>query len=115
MYKLKTQHRIYASHKLKDQGGKCTRLHGHQYEVILEIHKKELDYKNMVIDTHIINEIFNSFIGVDHLDLNAFLQDENPTMELMSKYFYDNLITQIPELYSITIYETPEACVTYTK
>lgn len=115
MYKLKTRHRIYASHKLKDQGGKCTRLHGHQYEIILETHKNELDYKNMVYDTHEINERFNEFIQCDHLDLNTFMNEENPTMEYMSKYFYDNLKQKIPELYSVTVYETPEASVTYKK
>lgn len=113
MFKLKTQHRIYASHKLKDQGGKCTRLHGHQYEVILEIHSKKIDYKNMVYDTHQINKIFDKYIQCDHMDLNSFMNESNPTMEFMSKFFYKGLKEKIPELYSVTIFETPEASVTY--
>lgn len=115
MYKLKTQHRIYASHKLKDQGGKCTRLHGHQYEVILEIRRNELDYRNMVYDTHELNVIFDEYIGCDHMDLNSFMDEENPTMEFMSEYFYNGLKEKIPDLYSVTIFETPEASVTFIK
>lgn len=113
MYTLKLQNRIYASHYLKDQGGRCTKLHGHQYEIILEIKTGELDGKNMIIDTYELEKIFNNFIGVDHLHLNDFMQTDNPTMEFMSKYFYDNLKKEIPDLSSVTVYETPEACVKY--
>lgn len=113
MYTLKSQHRIYASHYLKDQGGRCARLHGHQYEIILSIETDDLDYKNMIIDTYELEKVFNDFIGVDHLDLNEFMDCENPTMEFMSKYFYDELKKDLPDLKSVTVYETPEACVTY--
>ena len=113
MYTLQSQHRIYASHRLKDQGGKCTRLHGHQYEIILTLKTNELDYKNMIIDTYELEEVFNEFIDVDHLDLNTFMDSDNPTMEFMSKYFYEHLKDKLPDLVSVTVYETPEACVTY--
>lgn len=113
MYTLNSQHRIYASHYLKDQGGRCEKLHGHQYEIILEIKQDELDYKNMIIDTYEVEKIFNDFIGVDHLHLNEFMNEDNPTMEFMAKYFYDNLKKQIPNLNSVTVYETPEGSVKY--
>lgn len=113
MYTLNSQHRIYASHYLKDQGGRCEKLHGHQYEIILEIKQDELDYKNMIIDTYEVEKIFNDFIGVDHLHLNEFMNEDNPTMEFMAKYFYDNLKEQIPNLNSVTVYETPEGSVKY--
>lgn len=113
MYKLKTEHTIYASHYLKDQGGKCMKLHGHEYKIILELHKKELDYKNMVIDTHRVNQLFNEFIGSDHLDLNIFLDTDNPTMEYMAEHFYYNMKQVLPCLYSVTVYETRDSCVTY--
>lgn len=113
MYTLNSQHRIYASHYLKDQGGRCEKLHGHQYEIILEIKQDDLDYKNMIIDTYEVEKIFNDFIGVDHLHLNEFMNEDNPTMEFMAKYFYDNLKKQIPNLNSVTVYETPEGSVKY--
>lgn len=113
MYTLNSQHRIYASHYLKDQGGRCEKLHGHQYEIILEIKQDDLDYKNMIIDTYEVEKIFNDFIGVDHLHLNEFMNEDNPTMEFMAKYFYDNLKKQIPNLNSVTVYETPEGSVRY--
>lgn len=113
MYILTSKHRIYASHYLKDQGGKCENLHGHQYEIILTIKSKELDYKNMIIDTYELESIFNNFIGTDHLHLNEFMNTENPTMEFMSRYFYEHLKKEIDGLFSVTVFETPEASVTY--
>lgn len=113
MYELKTQHRIYGCHKLKNQGGCCTKWHGHQYEIILALRANSLDYRNMIIDTYDLEKIFNSFIGTDHLNLNEFMDCEDPTMEAISKFFYDNLKPKIPELYSVTVYETSDASVTY--
>ena len=84
-YSLKTRHRIYASHKLKNYHGKCNLLHGHQYEIILEIRQEELNNLNMVMDTHKIHEIFNKYIKCDHMDLNTFMNESNPTMEFMAK------------------------------
>ena len=115
MYELKTKHRLYCSHHLKGHIGKCRNLHGHEYYIILEIHKKELNEINMVYDTHKINDIFNRYVVTDHLDLNEFLGVDNPTMEIMAKIFYDDLKHIIPELYSVTVQETPEARVTYVE
>lgn len=113
MFILKTTHTIYGCHKLKDQGGKCTNWHGHEYKIILKLKDNKLDYRNMIVDTFDIEDIFNEFIGTDHLNLNEFMNSENPTMEEMSKFFYDNLKEKLPLLKSVSVYETPEAGVTY--
>ena len=67
----------------------------------------------MIIDTYELESIFNNFIGTDHLHLNEFMSTDNPTMEFMSKYFYEHLKKEIDGLKSITVFETPEASVTY--
>ena len=115
MLTLVSEHRIYGCHKLKNQGGKCTQWHGHQYKVILTLKApyKDLDYRNMIMDTYDIEAIFNEFIGVDHLNLNEFMDSEDPTMEEMSKFFYDGLKDKIECLTSVGVYETPETGVTY--
>ena len=110
---LKTKHRIYGSHYLRDQGGKCTKLHGHQYEVILTVGSDGLDAKNMVIDTHEINKKFDEYVGTDHLNMNDFLNSENPTMELMAEQFYKDLHKTIPNLLCVAVEETPEASCIY--
>ena len=88
MFTLQTKHTIFGAHKLKDQGGKCTKLHGHQYTIVLTLKAKELDYRNMIMDTYDIEEVFNDFIGVDHLYLN--------------------------DLVSVAVGETPECLCIYT-
>jgi len=114
LFTLKTKHTIYGAHYLKDQGGKCMKLHGHQYEIILTMVGKELDHRNMIIDTYDVEKIFNEFIGVDHLFLNEFMNSENPTMEEMSVYFYNHLKEKLPCLVSVSVGETPESSCTYT-
>ena len=61
MLTLVSEHRIYGCHKLKNQGGKCTQWHGHQYKIILTLKApyKDLDYRNMIMDTYDIEAIFN--------------------------------------------------------
>ena len=97
MLTLVSEHRIYGCHKLKNQGGKCTQWHGHQYRIILTLKApyKDLDYRNMIMDTYDIEAIFND------------------TMEEMSKFFYDGLKDKIECLVSVGVYETPETGVTY--
>ncbi|MCQ2972729.1 MAG: 6-carboxytetrahydropterin synthase [archaeon] len=113
MYRLETKHRIYGCHKLKDQGGKCTKWHGHQYEVILSFEAETLDYRNMIMDTYDIAAEFLDFIDDDHLNLNEFMNSENPTMEEMSMFFYTNLKEKFPCLVSVTVYENTDASCTY--
>ena len=113
MFVLKTKHRIYGSHKLKDHKGECRKLHGHQYEVVLEVRTPCLDDINMVYDTSYVKKVFNEFVGSDHLDLNEFMCEDNPTMEFMAEYFFDNLKLRLPELFSVTVFETPESSATY--
>lgn len=114
MFTLQTKHTIFGAHKLKDQGGKCTKLHGHQYTIVLTLKADELDYRNMIMDTYDIEKIFNDFIGVDHLYLNDFMDEENPTMEAMSVFFYEGLKDKLPNLTSVAVGETPECLCIYT-
>ena len=63
MFTLQTKHTIFGAHKLKDQGGKCTKLHGHQYTIVLTLEAEELDYRNMIMDTYDIEKVCTSTIS----------------------------------------------------
>ena len=67
----------------------------------------------MIMDTYDIEEVFNDFIGVDHLYLNDFMDDETPTMEAMSVFFYEGLKDKLPNLVSVAVGETPECLCIY--
>ena len=46
--------------------------------------------------------------------LNDFMDDENPTMEAMSVFFYEGLKDKLPNLVSVAVGETPECLCIYT-
>ena len=98
MFTLQTKHTIFGAHKLKDQGGKCTKLHGHQYTIVLTLKAKELDYRNMIMDTYDIEEVFNDFIG----KIVCFHE------------FLEGLKDKLPNLVSVAVGETPECLCIYT-
>ena len=50
---------------------------------------------------------------MDHTCLNETPGLENPTLELMTKWFWDKLTTQLPGLSEITLHETPRASCTF--
>ena len=48
-----------------------------------------------------------------HAYLNDIVGLENPTIEMMSRWFWEKLKDQLPGLYEITLHETPRARCTY--
>ena len=50
---------------------------------------------------------------LDHAYLNDITGLENPTIELMARWFWEKLANQLPGLYEITLHETPRAICVY--
>jgi len=50
---------------------------------------------------------------LDHSCLNDIPGLENPTLEVMAKWFWDTLLPKLPGLSEITLHETPRASCTY--
>lgn len=84
--------RFDAAHQLKDHNGKCSRLHGHSWEFIVEI-EGDIDENNMVIDYSEVSKIVKPLLDekLDHWHLNDTLKEDNPTSEFVSKYIYNFL------------------------
>lgn len=61
MYILKLNHSFDAAHRLEFHNGKCRNLHGHQWQIIIEIKCKELNKNTMVVDFGDIKRIINEF------------------------------------------------------
>lgn len=110
MFTLKLKHHFDAAHKLKlDYNSPCTNLHGHRWEIEIEIKTDQLVH-SMVVDFTDIKRIINT---LDHCVLNEVLE-ENPTAENICKYLYKE-IDKIDNFDSIkvTVWESPEASITY--
>jgi 6-pyruvoyltetrahydropterin/6-carboxytetrahydropterin synthase len=100
MYKLKIKHHFDASHFLPYYNGKCQNMHGHRWEIIVEVWAKELDKQGFVVDFGSIKEIINQY---DHICLNdkTEYKDIQPTAENISRFIYQkikNLTTKIKKI-----------------
>jgi len=112
MYELKLKHHFDAAHHLElDYDSPCLSAHGHRWEVEVNISANTLNKNGMLADFKKIKEIINR---LDHRDLNESL-DFNPTAENIAKHLYDLIINLVGSSQcSVTIWESPEASITYS-
>lgn len=105
-----------AAHNLIHYNGKCEKLHGHTYKLVVKLEGKR-DKEDMIFDfvelKRIVNEnIINKF---DHAYINDFI--EQPTAENIAVYVWDNLVNLIKRdncrLYEIEVWETKTSGIVY--
>ena len=121
-YKMKIVTDFAAAHLLRDYPGICSRLHGHNWKVEVEVTATELDKIGMGMDFRDIKAATNKLIGeLDHRNLNDIppFNEINPTAENISAYIYKGLSEAINDarvtVNAVTLWETDRACVTYTE
>ena len=108
------QYRFEASHILPYQGGKCSRHHGHSYQMevavtgdVQEVGPHNLE-SGMVVDFQSIDNIVKPLIYdyLDHHHLNNFI--EYPTAERIAVWVIDQMLANDPpyEIAYVKIWET---------
>lgn len=102
------RYRFQAAHRLPNVpvGHKCGRMHGHSFEVILHANQ-DLGARDLSIDYDYLDEIWAPF----HIQLNYHCLNEieglsNPTSEVISAWLWKRVKAVLPELSSVTVYET---------
>jgi 6-pyruvoyltetrahydropterin/6-carboxytetrahydropterin synthase len=111
-----------AAHFLRGYEGECSRLHGHNWKVEVQVTTTTLDDVGMGMDFKVIKTATRELIGkLDHRNLNDIppFDSINPTAENISAYLYRELSgtlnTEDIKVSSVTLWETDRACVTYTE
>jgi 6-pyruvoyltetrahydropterin/6-carboxytetrahydropterin synthase len=111
-----------AAHILRGYHGCCERLHGHNWQVEVEVKSHDLDNLGMVMDFAQIKQIANKFIKqLDHRYLNELAPFDkiNPSCENIAAWLYEKIAPQIANfragctIYSVTIWETTRSCVKF--
>jgi len=92
-----------ASHFLPEYKGKCERVHGHTYRLIVEV-EGEPDKSGMVMDFSELKDAVNDAVmeKLDHSNLNEIF--ENPTAEEIAEWIFKKLGKRIP-VCSVKLYE----------
>lgn len=105
-----------AAHLLTNYKGKCSRLHGHTYKLIITVKEVEKG-KDMIIDFVQLKALVKSTVIdiYDHQFLNDLedYKDIRTTAENMVEKIWARLIPFIPNLYEVILYETPTSYITY--
>lgn len=119
--------RISAGHRILDHDGKCSRPHGHNYEITVKI-RGNLTDEGWVVDKGVVTDVIDEW---DHRFLleagdplvDAFegsgdgdavvVLEHPPTAEIMSLALEDRLVADLPENVSevaVQVRETNELC-----
>ena len=121
-YRMKIVTDFAAAHLLRGYPGVCSRLHGHNWKVDVEVSASELDEIGMGIDFRDIKAATNNLIGaLDHRNLNDIppFDEINPTAENIAAFIFKGLSNELNnervKVHAVTIWETERACVTYSE
>ena len=92
VYEVSKDFVFSAAHQIRLHGGKCERLHGHNWRVRVHARSSQLDRLGMVIDfadlQAIVAEICARF---DHQNVNQVppFDEVNTTAENLARFLYD--------------------------
>lgn len=116
MYSLKVEGAFSSAHNLRGYKGKCEDLHGHNWRIEIVVKSQELNNIGVVVDFNDLKKKLKAVLEeMDHKYLNKLkpFKKVNPTSENIAKYIYAKLITKMPLLDSVTVWENATSCATY--
>jgi 6-pyruvoyltetrahydropterin/6-carboxytetrahydropterin synthase len=100
MYEIKIKTDFAAAHCLREVGGKCESLHGHNFTVEVAVESEALDELGMVIDFRILKTKTQAVLqALDHRYLNELplFKGKNPSSENLASYIFEELARQIDQ------------------
>jgi len=105
-----------AAHRLPNvpEGHKCSRLHGHTFRVEVHVSGPVDEHRGWVIDFGDLKKICKPVIEqLDHHYLNEIPGLENPTCEVIAKWLWQRLISDLPNLAKVIVQEGPSSGAVY--
>lgn len=108
MFTIRKRFTFAASHQLRGlpENHQCSRLHGHNYVVWLELAADALDGPGFVVDFGDL-KVFKGYIDTvfDHRHLNDVV-DFNPTAERLAEHFFELAAEKWDEVVAVAVEET---------
>ncbi len=117
MYSVRVESSFAAAHFLSHYGGKCERLHGHNYRVRAWANGVSLDEGGMLLDFGALKGALRQAIeGLDHSLLNDRICFEgDPSAERIARFIFDRLKELMPgaPLQAVEVFETDTSMARY--
>ncbi len=121
MFRVTITRSFSAAHVLKEIGGKCESLHGHNFRVDVTVSSRRLNEEDILIDFRVLKAWTGEILEeLDHRYLNDLPQFKgmNPSSEIVAKYIYDRLSRKTKPLRvrvdEVVVWESDHARVSYT-
>ena len=119
MYEITVKQHFDAAHYLRGYQGKCEKVHGHRFEVVVSVRAGELGRVGLAYDFVELKEHLKGILSrYDHVCLNdiAPFDEINPSSENIAATIYRELGAGLKEapvsLVSVQVWESPESKVT---
>ncbi|MGD8389461.1 MAG: 6-carboxytetrahydropterin synthase QueD [Desulfobacteraceae bacterium] len=120
MYELKILTQFSAAHQLREHGGKCEQMHGHNWKVEVYVRGEDLDENGLLIDFHDVKAAAAEVIeGLDHKYLNEVppFDHANPSSENIARHIFESLGRRLNNarviVSRVTAWESDTACASY--
>lgn len=120
MFELNVEDEFAAAHYLRNYKGKCERMHGHNYRVMVSVKAKKLNNIGLAVDFGDVKAELKKVMEVlDHhvLDELPAFKKVNPSAENIAKYVYDRMCKPLKNkkvsLVKVTVWETARASASY--
>ncbi len=109
---LRVRDKFSAAHFLREYKGKCEKVHGHTFQVEVDLEVRELDATGIGIDFTEIKRLLAEVLP-DHALLND-VYPFNPSAENLARHFYEALRPRLP-ISAVTVWESEDASATYAE
>jgi 6-pyruvoyltetrahydropterin/6-carboxytetrahydropterin synthase len=119
MYELVVETDFAAAHNIREYGGNCERLHGHNWKVRVGLRARRLDRLGMVMDFRDVKARLSEVLkALDHQYLNEIepFRTSNPTTENIARFICERLMKGLPKGVSVgkvTVWESERCAASY--
>jgi 6-pyruvoyltetrahydropterin/6-carboxytetrahydropterin synthase len=121
MYEVTVKKSFSAAHLIKEIGGKCEELHGHNFLVEISVKAESLNSEGLLIDFRVVKRWTEEILDkLDHKYLNELdcFQDMNPSSEQIARFLYNQINEKARQsgvaVSRVTVWESENACVSYS-
>lgn len=120
MYEIMIQESFSAAHRLRNYGGQCEELHGHNWRVDVVVGAKELDSSGLAIDFKELKQHTREILSkLDHAFLNELepFEELNPSSENIARLIFNGLESKLTgreiSVVRVNVWESDHCCASY--